>query len=101
MPERIIASMCVCCPHRSSSPEWWSQELALSVHECLSVLNRCGIHAVCAAFLGMLSQLGPPPSLQQHVTLVRTPPSEHKPGLARIRSTETPLVCLFVCVFLF
>ncbi|CAK6979255.1 protein EFR3 homolog B-like [Scomber scombrus] len=46
------------------------QELALSHHECLSVVNRCGIHAVCAAFLNLLSQLGPPPPLHLHVTQV-------------------------------
>lgn len=66
------------------------QELALSVHEGLSALNRCGIHAVCAAFLGVLSQLGPPPSLQQHVTLVRTLQSEWSrasttPGSAQLK----------------
>uniref|UniRef100_A0A3Q3WQ56 Uncharacterized protein n=1 Tax=Mola mola TaxID=94237 RepID=A0A3Q3WQ56_MOLML len=47
--------------------------LALQVHADLSVLNRCGVHAVCAAFLNLLSQLGPPPPLQQHVTQVRPP----------------------------
>ncbi|XP_027147522.1 protein EFR3 homolog B [Larimichthys crocea] len=46
------------------------QELALSSHECLSVFNRCGVHAVCAAFLNLLAQLGPPPPLHQHVTQV-------------------------------
>nr|XP_046237771.1 protein EFR3 homolog B-like isoform X2 [Scatophagus argus] len=46
------------------------QDLALSNHECLSVFNRCGVHAVCAAFLSLLSQLGPPASLRQHVTQV-------------------------------
>ncbi|XP_040887888.1 protein EFR3 homolog B-like [Toxotes jaculatrix] len=46
------------------------QELALSNQECLSVFNRCGVHAVCAAFLNLLSQLGPPPPLQQHVAQV-------------------------------
>ncbi|XP_041822511.1 protein EFR3 homolog B-like [Chelmon rostratus] len=46
------------------------QELALSSHECLSVFNRCGVHAVCAAFLNLLSQLGLPPPLHQHVTQV-------------------------------
>uniref|UniRef100_A0A8C9X4K5 EFR3 homolog B n=1 Tax=Sander lucioperca TaxID=283035 RepID=A0A8C9X4K5_SANLU len=46
------------------------QELALSNQECLSVFNRCGVHAVCAAFLLLLSQLGPPPPLHQHVTQV-------------------------------
>ncbi|XP_042369356.1 protein EFR3 homolog B-like, partial [Plectropomus leopardus] len=46
------------------------QELALSNQECLSVFNRCGVHAVCAAFLHLLSQLGPPPPLHQHVTQV-------------------------------
>ncbi|XP_074483242.1 protein EFR3 homolog B-like isoform X1 [Sebastes fasciatus] len=46
------------------------QELALSNKECLSVFNRCGVHAVCAAFLHLLSQLGPPPPLRQHVTQV-------------------------------
>ncbi|XP_042260155.1 protein EFR3 homolog B-like [Thunnus maccoyii] len=46
------------------------QELALSNHECLSVVNRCGIHAVCAAFLNLLSQLGPPPPLHLHITQV-------------------------------
>ncbi|XP_068587095.1 protein EFR3 homolog B-like isoform X3 [Cebidichthys violaceus] len=46
------------------------QELALSNQECLSVFNRCGVHAVCAAVLHLLSQLGPPPALHQHVTQV-------------------------------
>ncbi|GAA6227514.1 protein EFR3 homolog B-like isoform X6 [Lates japonicus] len=46
------------------------QELASSAQESLSVFNRCGVHAVCAAFLHLLSQLGPPPPLQQHVTQV-------------------------------
>ncbi|KAF3688359.1 Protein EFR3 -like protein B [Channa argus] len=46
------------------------QELALSTQECLSVFNRCGVHAVCAAFLNLLSQLGTPPPLHQHVTQV-------------------------------
>uniref|UniRef100_A0A671UC23 EFR3 homolog B n=1 Tax=Sparus aurata TaxID=8175 RepID=A0A671UC23_SPAAU len=45
--------------------------LALQVQrECLSVFNRCGVHAVCAAFINLLSQLGPPPPLHQHVTQV-------------------------------
>ncbi|XP_039998543.1 protein EFR3 homolog B-like [Xiphias gladius] len=46
------------------------QELALSNQEYLSVFNRCGVHAVCAAFLQLLSQLGPPAALHQHVTQV-------------------------------
>ncbi|XP_059183906.1 protein EFR3 homolog B-like [Centropristis striata] len=46
------------------------QELALSNQECLSVFNRCGVQAVCAAFLHLLSQLGPPPPFHQHVTQV-------------------------------
>ncbi|XP_050922973.1 LOW QUALITY PROTEIN: protein EFR3 homolog B-like [Lates calcarifer] len=46
------------------------QELASSAQESLSVFNRCGVHAVCAAFLHLLSQLGPPPPLQQHVAQV-------------------------------
>ncbi|XP_056226769.1 protein EFR3 homolog B-like [Seriola aureovittata] len=46
------------------------QELALSNQECLSVFNRCSVHAVCAAFLNLLSQLGPPPPLHEHVTQV-------------------------------
>ncbi|KAG8004415.1 Protein EFR3-like protein B [Nibea albiflora] len=37
----------------------------------MSVFNRCGVHAVCAAFLNLLSQLGPPPPLHQHVTQVK------------------------------
>ncbi|XP_060923161.1 protein EFR3 homolog B-like [Limanda limanda] len=44
------------------------QELALSNQESLSVFNRCGVHGVCAAFLSLLSQLGPP--LHLHVTQV-------------------------------
>uniref|UniRef100_A0A8C4DVU2 EFR3 homolog B n=1 Tax=Dicentrarchus labrax TaxID=13489 RepID=A0A8C4DVU2_DICLA len=48
------------------------QELALSPHECLSVFNRCGVHAVCAAFLNLLSQLGPPPPFHLHITQVKT-----------------------------
>uniref|UniRef100_A0A8C2ZH30 EFR3 homolog B n=1 Tax=Cyclopterus lumpus TaxID=8103 RepID=A0A8C2ZH30_CYCLU len=47
------------------------QELALSNQERLSVFNRCGIHAVCAAFLHLLSQLGPPAALHHHVTQVK------------------------------
>ncbi|AWO95658.1 putative protein EFR3 -like B-like [Scophthalmus maximus] len=46
------------------------QELALSNHESLSVFNRCGVHAVCAASLSLLSRLGPPPPLHLHVTQV-------------------------------
>ncbi|XP_060888457.1 protein EFR3 homolog B-like isoform X1 [Labrus mixtus] len=46
------------------------QELALSNQERLSVLNRCGVHALCAVFLHLVSQLGPPPALQQHITQV-------------------------------
>ncbi|XP_014192444.1 protein EFR3 homolog B isoform X2 [Haplochromis burtoni] len=46
------------------------QEMTLSNQECLSVFNRCGIHALCAAFLNLLSQLGPPPTLHQHITQV-------------------------------
>ncbi|KAG7215637.1 hypothetical protein INR49_021992 [Caranx melampygus] len=46
------------------------KELALSNQESLSVFNRCGVHAVCAAFLHLLAQLGPPPPLHQHVTQV-------------------------------
>uniref|UniRef100_A0A669C5Y6 EFR3 homolog B n=1 Tax=Oreochromis niloticus TaxID=8128 RepID=A0A669C5Y6_ORENI len=49
--------------------------LALQVDrtsECLSVFNRCGIHALCAAFLNLLSQLGPPPTLHQHITQVKS-----------------------------
>uniref|UniRef100_A0A4W6C7C1 EFR3 homolog B n=1 Tax=Lates calcarifer TaxID=8187 RepID=A0A4W6C7C1_LATCA len=45
-------------------------QLASSAQESLSVFNRCGVHAVCAAFLHLLSQLGPPPPLQQHVAQV-------------------------------
>uniref|UniRef100_A0A7N6FGL7 EFR3 homolog B n=1 Tax=Anabas testudineus TaxID=64144 RepID=A0A7N6FGL7_ANATE len=47
------------------------QELALSNQECLSVFNRCGVHSLCAAFLNLLSQLGPPPPLHQHVAQVK------------------------------
>ncbi|KAM3585277.1 uncharacterized protein V6R79_012693 [Siganus canaliculatus] len=46
------------------------QELALSNQEGLSTFNRCGVHGVCAAFLNLLSQLGPPPELRLHVTQV-------------------------------
>uniref|UniRef100_A0A3Q2ZTN4 EFR3 homolog B n=1 Tax=Kryptolebias marmoratus TaxID=37003 RepID=A0A3Q2ZTN4_KRYMA len=46
------------------------QELALSNQPSLSVFNRCGLHAICAGFLALLSQLGPPPALRQHVTQV-------------------------------
>uniref|UniRef100_A0A3P8NUX4 EFR3 homolog B n=1 Tax=Astatotilapia calliptera TaxID=8154 RepID=A0A3P8NUX4_ASTCA len=45
-------------------------QMTLSNQECLSVFNRCGIHALCAAFLNLLSQLGPPPTLHQHITQV-------------------------------
>uniref|UniRef100_A0A3B4H200 Protein EFR3 homolog B-like n=1 Tax=Pundamilia nyererei TaxID=303518 RepID=A0A3B4H200_9CICH len=48
------------------------QEMTLSNQECLSVFNRCGIHALCAAFLNLLSQLGPPPTLHQHITQVKS-----------------------------
>ncbi|XP_037552469.1 protein EFR3 homolog B [Nematolebias whitei] len=46
------------------------QELALSNQLSLSAFNRFGLHAICAAFLNLLSQLGPPPPLHQHVTQV-------------------------------
>ncbi|XP_012709401.2 protein EFR3 homolog B [Fundulus heteroclitus] len=46
------------------------QELGASNQENLSVFNRCSLHAVCAASLHLLSQLGPPPALHQHVTQV-------------------------------
>uniref|UniRef100_A0A3Q1FLX7 EFR3 homolog B n=1 Tax=Acanthochromis polyacanthus TaxID=80966 RepID=A0A3Q1FLX7_9TELE len=46
------------------------QELASSNQEPLTPLNRCGVHAVCAAALSVMSQLGPPPPLQQHVAQV-------------------------------
>ncbi|XP_028255662.1 protein EFR3 homolog B-like [Parambassis ranga] len=46
------------------------QELALSNQESLSTFNRCGVHAVSAAFLDLLSQLGPPPLLHEHITQV-------------------------------
>ncbi|XP_054882178.1 protein EFR3 homolog B-like isoform X1 [Poeciliopsis prolifica] len=46
------------------------QEMGVSNQESLSVLNRCSLHAVCAAALHVLSQLGPPPPLHQHVTQV-------------------------------
>ncbi|KAM9767072.1 protein EFR3 homolog B-like isoform 2-T3 [Menidia menidia] len=46
------------------------QELALSPQEPLAPANRCGVHAVCAAALQLLAQLGPPPALRQHVQQV-------------------------------
>ncbi|KAK5847442.1 hypothetical protein PBY51_016566 [Eleginops maclovinus] len=46
------------------------QELALSSQESLSVYNRCGVHALCAGFLQLLSQLGPPPPFSQHISQV-------------------------------
>uniref|UniRef100_A0AAQ5X2D0 EFR3 homolog B n=1 Tax=Amphiprion ocellaris TaxID=80972 RepID=A0AAQ5X2D0_AMPOC len=46
------------------------QELASSNQEPLTPLNRCGVHAVCAAALGVMSQLGPPSPVQQHVAQV-------------------------------
>ncbi|XP_043965575.1 protein EFR3 homolog B-like [Gambusia affinis] len=46
------------------------QEMGVSNQESLSVLNRCSLHAVCAAALHVLSQIGPPPPLHQHVTQV-------------------------------
>ncbi|XP_055082640.1 protein EFR3 homolog B-like [Periophthalmus magnuspinnatus] len=46
------------------------QELAMSNQEGLSVFNRCGIQAVCAAFLSLLCQLGPPPNLKTYITQV-------------------------------
>lgn len=77
--EVFFFSIYILCCDRASFSDW--QELALSAHECLSLINRCGIHAVCAAFLGMLSQLDLPSSLQQHVTLVRSEQSEHSRAL--------------------
>lgn len=55
----------------TAPPCFRSQDLALSSQECLSVFNRCGVHAICAAFLNLVSQLGPPPSLHQHVSQVK------------------------------
>ncbi|XP_015250192.1 PREDICTED: protein EFR3 homolog B-like [Cyprinodon variegatus] len=46
------------------------QELGTSNQESLSFYNRCSLHAVCAAFFHLLSQLGPPPPLHQHVAQV-------------------------------
>ncbi|XP_047432194.1 protein EFR3 homolog B-like [Mugil cephalus] len=43
------------------------QDLALSNQESLSTLNRCSVHAVLAAVLLLLSQLGPPPPLRHLV----------------------------------
>uniref|UniRef100_A0A3Q2GMY5 EFR3 homolog B n=1 Tax=Cyprinodon variegatus TaxID=28743 RepID=A0A3Q2GMY5_CYPVA len=40
------------------------------IAESLSFYNRCSLHAVCAAFFHLLSQLGPPPPLHQHVAQV-------------------------------
>ncbi|XP_034534984.1 protein EFR3 homolog B-like isoform X1 [Notolabrus celidotus] len=57
------------------------QELALSNQECLSVFNRCGVHALCAVFLQLLSQLGPPPPLHQHVTQVIESRQKNTPHL--------------------
>ncbi|XP_020563623.1 protein EFR3 homolog B-like isoform X3 [Oryzias latipes] len=57
------------------------QELALSSQENLSVFNRCGIHAVCSASLNLLSQLGPPPALRQHVAEVTETRQKEAPYL--------------------
>ncbi|KAM6893695.1 protein EFR3 homolog B-like isoform 2-T2 [Xenentodon cancila] len=46
------------------------QELALSSQEALSAFNRCGVHAICAAVLQLLSQLSLPTALRQHVVQV-------------------------------
>uniref|UniRef100_A0A3Q3NCK0 Uncharacterized protein n=1 Tax=Mastacembelus armatus TaxID=205130 RepID=A0A3Q3NCK0_9TELE len=67
------------------------QELALSNQECLSVFNRCGVHAVCAAFLSLLSRLGPPPPLHRHVAQVST-------DGRNIINTLPVCVCVCVCV---
>ncbi|KAK7880427.1 hypothetical protein WMY93_032937 [Mugilogobius chulae] len=45
-------------------------ELAVSNQEELSVFNRCGIQAVCAAFMRLLCELGPPPALRLYVAQV-------------------------------
>nr|XP_015813437.2 protein EFR3 homolog B [Nothobranchius furzeri] len=55
------------------------QELALSNQMSLSVFSRCSLHAVCAASLNLLSQLGPPPLLHQYVAQVIE--SRHKEAL--------------------
>ncbi|XP_037829804.1 protein EFR3 homolog B-like isoform X2 [Kryptolebias marmoratus] len=57
------------------------QELALSNQPSLSVFNRCGLHAICAGFLALLSQLGPPPALRQHVTQVTESRQKEAPYL--------------------
>ncbi|XP_053740467.1 protein EFR3 homolog B-like isoform X2 [Synchiropus splendidus] len=46
------------------------QELALSKQEGFSTLNRCGVHALCAAFFRLLAQLGPPPPFQHYIRQV-------------------------------
>uniref|UniRef100_A0A8P4GER6 EFR3 homolog B n=1 Tax=Dicentrarchus labrax TaxID=13489 RepID=A0A8P4GER6_DICLA len=47
--------------------------LALQVgRAAITMFNRCGVHAVCAAFLNLLSQLGPPPPFHLHITQVKT-----------------------------
>ncbi|KAM4711254.1 protein EFR3 homolog B-like [Anableps anableps] len=46
------------------------QELGVSNQEHLSVFSRCSLHAICAASLHLVSQLGPPPPLHQHVAQV-------------------------------
>ncbi|XP_070405730.1 protein EFR3 homolog B isoform X3 [Nothobranchius furzeri] len=55
------------------------QELALSNQMSLSVFSRCSLHALCAASLNLLSQLGPPPLLHQYVAQVIE--SRHKEAL--------------------
>ncbi|KAM8873381.1 protein EFR3 homolog B-like isoform 4-T5 [Synchiropus picturatus] len=46
------------------------KELALSKQEGFSTLNRCGVHALCAAFFRLLAQLGPPPPFQHYIRQV-------------------------------
>ncbi|XP_030008639.1 protein EFR3 homolog B-like [Sphaeramia orbicularis] len=83
------------------------QDLALSNQDSLSTFNRCGVHAVCATFLHLLSELGPPPALRQYVTQVvesrRTDAAYLLPEVALCDSPSLPEgelkvdeACLFV-----
>uniref|UniRef100_A0A672Z453 EFR3 homolog B n=1 Tax=Sphaeramia orbicularis TaxID=375764 RepID=A0A672Z453_9TELE len=75
------------------------QDLALSNQDSLSTFNRCGVHAVCATFLHLLSELGPPPALRQYVTQVvesrRTDAAYLLPEVA-LCELKVDEACLFV-----
>uniref|UniRef100_A0A8C8DLV4 EFR3 homolog B n=1 Tax=Oryzias sinensis TaxID=183150 RepID=A0A8C8DLV4_9TELE len=58
-----------------------AMQVSRVLQENLSVFNRCGIHAVCSASLNLLSQLGPPPALRQHVAEVTETRQKEAPYL--------------------